>query len=70
MARGKWEQLLFDAAVVYVHAPGKVDVVYDVDGSVGTLRTYLHCGTHCSISDDVSPRKGGVCAVLAAVGVP
>ena len=29
----RWEAELFDAAVIKVHASGKVDVVYDLDGS-------------------------------------
>ena len=33
----KWQAELFDAAVIHVHSPGKVDVVYDTDGSMGTL---------------------------------
>ena len=35
----RWEAELFDAAVVHVHSPGKVDVVYDIDGSVGIFLT-------------------------------
>ena len=35
----RWEAGLFDAAVVHVHSPGKVDVVYDFDGSVGIFLT-------------------------------
>ena len=31
--------LVFDAAVIHVHAPGGVDVVYDKDGSVGVYLT-------------------------------
>ena len=33
----RWQAELFDAAVIHVHSPGKVDVVYDTDGSMGTL---------------------------------
>ena len=28
----RWEAALHDAAVIHVHSPGKVDVVYVVDG--------------------------------------
>ena len=28
----RWQAELFDAAVVHVQSPGKVDVVYDIDG--------------------------------------
>ena len=29
----RWEAELFNTAVIHVHSPGKVDVVYDIDGS-------------------------------------
>ena len=35
----RWQTGLFDAAVIHVHSPGKVDVVYDIDGSVGIFLT-------------------------------
>ena len=35
----RWGEELFDAAVIHVHSPGKVDVVYDIDGSVGIFLT-------------------------------
>ena len=35
----RWEAELFDAAVIEVHPSGKVDVVYDIDGSVGLFLT-------------------------------
>ena len=30
----RWEEELFDAAVIHVHSPGKVNAVYGIDGSV------------------------------------
>ena len=35
----RWQAELFAAAVIHVHSAGKVDVVYDVDGSVGIFLT-------------------------------
>ena len=33
----RWQAELLDAKVTHVHSSGKVDVVYDTDGSVGIL---------------------------------
>ena len=35
----RWQAKPFAANVVHVHTPGKVDVVYDIDGSVGIFLT-------------------------------
>ena len=35
----RWQAGLFDAAVIHVHSNGKVDVKYDIDGSVGIFLT-------------------------------
>ena len=35
----RWGAELFDAAVIHVHSAGKVDVVYDIAGSVGIFLT-------------------------------
>ena len=34
----RWQAKPFAASVIHVHSPGKVDVVYDIDGSVGVMR--------------------------------
>ena len=33
----RWQVKPFNASVIHVHSSGKVDVVYDIDGSVGTF---------------------------------
>ena len=35
----RWQAEVFNAIVLHVHSPGKVDVVYDVDGSIGLYLT-------------------------------
>ena len=35
----QWMAELFAAKVIRVHSSGKVDVVYDIDGSMGTFLT-------------------------------
>ena len=35
----KWQSELFDASVIKVNPSGSVDVVYDIDGSVGIFLT-------------------------------
>ena len=38
----RWKVALFEASVIRVHSAGKVDVVYDIDGSVGILTAEEH----------------------------
>ena len=35
----RWKAKRFAAKVLHAHSPGKVDVVYDIDGSVGIFLT-------------------------------
>ena len=35
----RWQDHSFDGVVIHVHASGKADVVYDIDGSVGVFLT-------------------------------
>ena len=39
-----WKAEVFNAKVIHVHSPGKVDAVYDVDGSVGIFLTANEAG--------------------------
>ena len=42
--RVRWKDDQYDAAVIHVHAEGNVDVVYDVDGTVGAFLTAAEHG--------------------------
>ena len=35
----RWQAKPFNASVIHAHTPGKADVVYDIDGSVGIFLT-------------------------------
>jgi len=52
----RWEAELFNAAVIHVHSPGKVDVVYDIDGSVGIFLTAKEHGLKLLGDEE---KKGG-----------
>ena len=54
----RWEAGLFEAAVVHVHSPGKVDVVYDIDSSVGIFLTAKEYGLKL-LGDEMRKRRGG-----------
>ena len=53
----RWQAKPFAAKVVHVHSPGKVDVVYDIDGSVGI---FLPANEHgLKLLGDVEKKGGG-----------
>ena len=56
--RVRWKDAVFDAAVIHVHAEGKVDVVYDVDGTVGIFLTAAEHGLNKLVAKE-KPRGGG-----------
>ena len=53
----RWEAEAFDATVIHVHSAGKVDVVYDVDGSVGIFLTVEEHGL--KLLGDAEKKGGG-----------
>ena len=52
----RWQAKPFAATVVHVHSPGKVDVVYDIDGSVGIFLTTGKHGLKLLADEE---KKGG-----------
>ena len=55
--RVRWKDALYDAAVIHVHAEGNVDVVYDVDGTVGIFLTAAEHGLN-KLPAKEKPRSG------------
>ena len=53
----RWKAELFDAKVIHVHSPGKVDVVYDIGGSVGLFLTAKEHGL--KLLGEVKKKEGG-----------
>ena len=62
----RWQAELFGAEVIHVHSPGNVDVVYDIDGSVGIFLTAKEHGLKL-LGDEEKKGGGGkkkkVCVV-------
>ena len=54
----RWKDAVFDAAVIHVHTEGTVDVVYDVDGTVGIFLTAAEHGLN-KLPEKEKPRGGG-----------
>ena len=52
----RWQAKAFNAAVIHVHAAGKVDVEYDIDGSVGIFLTAKEHGLKLLGDEE---KKGG-----------
>ena len=59
----RWGAELFEAAVIHVHTPDKVDVVYDIDGSVGIFLTAKDHGLKLL---DEEKRGGSTSSLLSA----
>lgn len=54
----KWQAKAFAAKVIHVHAPGKVDVAYGIDGSVGIFLTAKEHGL--KLLGDEEKKGGGM----------
>ena len=62
----RWKAELFDAAVIHVRSNGKVDVVYDIDGSKGTCLTAKQHGLKLRVTLTKGVLSGGGGGVGAA----
>ena len=65
----RWQAEPFAAKVVHVHIPGKVDVVYDIDGSVGIFLTVEEHGLKL-LGDEEKKGRGGKRKVCVVGGCP
>ena len=54
----RWQAKVFNAVVIRVHSAGKVDVVYDIDSSVGIFLTAKEHGLKL-LGDEEKKRSGG-----------
>ena len=64
----RWQAALFDAEVIHVHSPGKVDVVYDFDGSVGIFLTVEEHGLKLVGDEEKKGGGGGKKKKVCSVG--
>ena len=59
----RWKDAVYDAAVIHVHAEGKVDVMYDVDGTVGVFLAAAEHGLNKLPEGGEKKKKIKVCSV-------
>ena len=62
----RWQAKSFAAKVIHVHSPGKVDVVYDIDGSVGIFLTVKEHGLNLLGNEEKGEGRRS-CALWVAV---